>query len=183
MPPVDSLTWLAQRARAGDQQALAKFVEAAYQDVWRLCAGLVDDEVADDLCQETFARAVRALPRFRAESTARTWLLSIARHTCSDELRSRSRRRRQEAGAARGRPAVVVDPGGMVTLADLLSNLQPDRRAAFVLTQVVGLSYQEAATVCACPTGTVRSRVARARADLVNLVERATLGELSRHRA
>ena len=179
---MDSLTWLAERARGGDKRALGQFVEAAYQEVWRLCAGLVDDQVADDLCQETFARAVRALPGFRSGSTARTWLLSIARHTCSDELRSRSRRRRQEARVA-GRPAVVADPSGAVALADLVRQLGPDRREAFVLTQVIGLSYHETAEVCACPPGTVRSRVARARADLVSLVERAALGEPSRHEA
>jgi RNA polymerase sigma-70 factor (ECF subfamily) len=57
----------------------------------------------------------------------------------------------------------------------LVAALEPERREAFVLTQVVGLSYAEAAEVCACPVGTIRSRVARARADLV-----AALGAQSR---
>ena len=173
MLAMDVLTRLAERARAGDARALGQFVEAAYQEVWRFCAGLVDEKAADDLCQETFTRAVRALPKFRGDSTARTWLLSIARHTCSDELRSRSRRRRQEPSTSRGREATVPDPSGAVTVADLISELEPDRRTAFVLTQVIGLSYQEAAQVSGCPPGTVQSRVARARADLVGLLERA----------
>jgi RNA polymerase sigma-70 factor (ECF subfamily) len=50
----------------------------------------------------------------------------------------------------------------------LVAALEPERREAFVLTQVVGLSYAEAADVCSCPVGTIRSRVARARADLVS---------------
>ncbi len=50
----------------------------------------------------------------------------------------------------------------------LVAGLEPERREAFVLTQVVGLSYAEAADVCSCPVGTIRSRVARARADLVD---------------
>ncbi len=57
---------------------------------------------------------------------------------------------------------------GEVDLDDALSSLEPDRRAAFVLTQVVGLSYAEAAQVCEVPIGTIRSRVARARADLLD---------------
>jgi len=178
---VDLLTRLAERARAGDGQALGQFVEAGYQEVWRLCASLVDEWAADDLCQETFARAVKAMPRFRGESTARTWLLSIARHACTDELRSRSRRRRREANAAGSRPATVADPSGDVTAAGLIRQLGPDRRAAFVLTQVIGLSYQEAARVCDCPLGTVRSRVARARADLLGLLQEAAVTERRQH--
>jgi RNA polymerase sigma-70 factor (ECF subfamily) len=56
-------------------------------------------------------------------------------------------------------------------LDDLLAGLHPDRRQAFVLTQLLGLSYEEAADVCACPIGTIRSRVARARGDLVGWLE------------
>lgn len=170
MPAVDLLTWLAVRARDGDAGALGPFVEAAYQDVWRFCASLVDDRAADDLCQETFTRAVRALPKFRGESTARTWLLSIARHTCNDELRSRVRRRRQEASALHRPPGTEPDPGAALTVADLISRLGPEHKTAFVLTQVIGLSYQEAAQICGCPLGTLQSRVARARAALVSLL-------------
>ncbi len=55
-----------------------------------------------------------------------------------------------------------------LTVADLLARLDPDRREAFVLTQLLGLPYAEAAEVAGCPVGTIRSRVARARADLVD---------------
>jgi RNA polymerase sigma-70 factor (ECF subfamily) len=188
---MDPLTWLAHRARRGDAGALSGFVEAGYEPVWRLCASLVGEDSADDVAQESFVRAVKALPGFRGESSARTWLLTIARHACIDELRARSRRRRREVGiggaggggspvggatgaAAPPGGAQIADASGHITTADLLRQLEPDRRAAFVLTQVVGLSYEEAAKVCECPTGTVRSRVARARADLIALLERAS---------
>jgi RNA polymerase sigma-70 factor, ECF subfamily len=62
---------------------------------------------------------------------------------------------------------VAADPAEAVTVRALLAALDPQRREAFVLTQLVGLSYAEAAEVCGCPVGTIRSRVARARADLV----------------
>ena len=65
-------------------------------------------------------------------------------------------------------PATAArDVGEGVALRALLAELDPDRREAFVLTQVVGLSYAEAAEVCGCPVGTIRSRVARARDHLV----------------
>lgn len=57
-----------------------------------------------------------------------------------------------------------------VATADLLDTLAPERRAAFVLTQILGLSYQEAAQVCRCPLGTLRSRIVRAREDLIALL-------------
>lgn len=170
---MDVLTRLARQAGAGDPRALNAFVEAGYDQVWRLCAALVDEQTADDLAQETFTRVVRALPAFRRESSARTWLLAIARHVCLDELRGRSRRRRRDAVMGNGAHATAADSGSGVALADLVRRLDSDRRTAFVLTQVLGLPYDEAATVCGCPPGTVRSRVARARADLVALIEQA----------
>ncbi len=64
----------------------------------------------------------------------------------------------------------MVDPTGRADLDDLLRSLDDDRRAAFVLTQVLGLHYDEAAEVLGCPIGTVRSRVSRARTDLVEMM-------------
>jgi len=167
---MDPLTRLARQAGAGDARALGAFVEAGYDQVWRLCATLVDGQSADDLSQETFTRAVRALPRFRGESSARTWLLAIARHVCLDELRGRARRRGRHARMGAAPVRMGVDASDGVAVADLICRLGPDRKAAFVLTQVLGLSYDEAAKVCECPPGTVRSRVARARAELVDLL-------------
>ena len=65
------------------------------------------------------------------------------------------------------RAVVVPDPSGELALSALLAGLGPERREAFVLTQILGLSYGETASICGCELGTVRSRVARARADLV----------------
>ena len=74
--------------------------------------------------------------------------------------------------AATQPPGDGVAQGVVVT--DLLSRLDPDRREAFVLTQLLGLPYAEAADVAGCPVGTIRSRVARARADLVESLARVT---------
>jgi RNA polymerase sigma-70 factor (ECF subfamily) len=165
---MDEVTRLARAARSGDPAAIAAFVRATQADVWRLAAHLVDPQTADDLVQETYLRTLRALPRFRAAASGRTWLLSIARRACMDELRARDRVRRRDLrlGATR-RDAVVPDPTGVVGVHELLDRLDVDRRTAFVLTQVSGLSYAEAARACGCPVGTIRSRVARAREELI----------------
>lgn len=162
---MDELTSLLVAAREGDRVALGAFIRRTQAEVWRLCAHLVSREEADDLTQEVYLRAWTALPAFRAEASARTWLLVLARRTCADALRRRRRRRLLDASLPA--PAEEPDPAGSVALERLLADLPPDRRAAFVLTQVLGCSYAEAAEVCGVPVGTIRSRVARARADLL----------------
>ncbi|GAA3386178.1 sigma-70 family RNA polymerase sigma factor [Cryptosporangium minutisporangium] len=171
----DDVTEWALRAQRGDTLATAAFVRATQPDVWRFCASLVDVDAADDLTQETYLRAFRALPGFAARASVRTWLLGIARRTCADHLRTVVRRRRLDemlrARLATGSP--MPDPSATSGATDLLARLPADRRSAFVLTQLVGLSYQEAATVEGVPIGTIRSRVARARDDLIAALHQA----------
>jgi RNA polymerase sigma-70 factor (ECF subfamily) len=105
-------------------------------------------------------------------------LLSIARRVCADAVRSRRRRRltlvRDDADleSLSRRPHGADPVAEGVTVADLLTRLDPDRREAFVLTQLLGLPYAEAAEVAGCPVGTIRSRVARARVDLIGSLSR-----------
>jgi RNA polymerase sigma-70 factor (ECF subfamily) len=171
----DPTTELALRARAGDPAAQAAFVRATQAEVWRFAAALVDPGAADDLTQETFLRAFRALPSFEGRSSVRTWLLGIARRACADHLRAVVRRRRLDArlAAQAWTDAPAPDPAQRLGAADLLRELSEERRTAFVLTQVLGLSYAEAAAVEDVPVGTIRSRVARAREELVAAVAAA----------
>ena len=166
---MDDLTRLALAAQQGDQVALSAFVRQSQPEVWRLCARLGDRAQADDLTQEVYLRALPALERFRADASARTWLLRIARNTCADHVRSRVRRRslldRMRPG---DRDELGPDPSGGVALDHLVASLDGERREAFVLTQVLGCSYREAAEIAGVPVGTIRSRVARARGDLLD---------------
>ncbi len=159
----DEITEAALRARRGDASAATVFVRGTQADVWRLCSHLSSRDQADDLTQETYARAFASLHRFAGRSSARTWLLSIARRVCADAVRAAVRAR----AVPHDRDVHATDPADSVSLRALLDTLDPQRREAFVLTQLVGLSYAEAADVCGCPVGTIRSRVARARDDLV----------------
>lgn len=165
------ITGHALRAGRGDRAATEAFVRATQADVWRFVAHLAADvRLADDLTQETYLRALPALVRFEGRSPARTWLLSVARRVVADHIRSlRSRPRPHDGTDVEGQ----VEPGFAedVVLHELVSGLDPDRRTAFVLTQLLGLSYADAAEVCGCPVGTIRSRVARAREDLVTAIE------------
>lgn len=176
---MDDLTALALTAAEGDRIALAAFVRRTQPEVWRVCARLGDRRDADDLTQEVYLRALPALPAFRADSSARTWLLQIARHTCADHVRRRTRGRALlERLRQRGYtdPQVEAPLTGVVEIDEAVAGLSLERREAFVLTQVAGLSYAEAAEVCEVPIGTIRSRVARARAELLDALTDEDVG-------
>jgi RNA polymerase sigma-70 factor (ECF subfamily) len=173
---VDRLTSLLVQARDGDRLALAAAIRLSQGEVWRLASHLVRPSEADDITQDAFLRAWRALPGFRAESSGRTWLLSIARRACVDAVRRQSRWRRltarlhEESVASRSNTSAADEAHD---LSDLVARLAPAQREAFVLTQITGCSYAEAADLCGVQIGTIRSRVARARAELIELVREA----------
>lgn len=163
---MDEPTRLLLRAADGDRTALAAFVRRTQADVWRFLAHLVDPASADDLTQEVYLRALRTIPRFRGDSSARTWLLTVARRVAADEVRTRQRRRRLPDPVVAHGP----DHAAAHAMQDLIAGLDADRREAFVLTQLLGWSYADTAAATGVPIGTVRSRVARAREQLIAAV-------------
>ncbi|WP_405912886.1 sigma-70 family RNA polymerase sigma factor [Streptomyces sp. NBC_00963] len=173
----ETTTRLALAARDGDPESVEEFIRALRLDVWRYVAYLsAEPQSADDLTQETFLRALRSLPGFEGRSSARTWLLSIARRTVVDSFRRAatrpavSRREDWQPAAEQSQPGGLPGFDDGIALAELLATVPEDGRRAFVLTQLVGLPYAEAALVIGCPIGTVRSRVARARSTLLQLI-------------
>lgn len=179
MSTLDDVTALALAAGGGDRAALSEFIRATQTEVWQFVARLAGRGAADDLTQETYLRVLGALAGFEGRSSARTWLLAIARRTVADRLRHEAARPRtvpvdwarvdEEIGA---RGAAPPDPLGEMHLEELLGALSPERREALVLTRLLGFSYAEAAEICGCAVGTIRSRVARARTDLVAALSR-----------
>lgn len=167
---MDQLTRTLIEAQSGDRRALERFVRATQHDVLSLCRYLGDADNAEDLAQETYQRALASLHRFRATGPAKHWLLTIARRTCADAARGRGRRRRLDMRVTNlahddleVRP---IDSAG-AEFDELIGLLDDDRRAAFVLTQITGLRYDEAAEILEVPIGTIRSRVSRSREQLV----------------
>ncbi|MFF4560149.1 sigma-70 family RNA polymerase sigma factor [Streptomyces sp. NPDC001435] len=174
----ESTTAWALAARGGDTDAVEHFVRALHRDVHRYVAHLcADPQAVDDLAQDTFLRALGSLHRFEGRSSARAWLLSIARRAVIDSYRYAAARPRLsdvpdwQAAVELAQPQNLPGFDDGIALLDLLASLPDERRDAFVLTQLVGLPYAEAAEVSDCPVGTVRSRVARARATLMDLLD------------
>ncbi|MBD0842815.1 sigma-70 family RNA polymerase sigma factor [Streptomyces sp. TRM68416] len=173
----ESTTAWALAARAGDTDAVEQVVRALHRDVLRYVAHLcADPQAVDDLAQDTFLRALGSLHRFEGRSSARSWLLSIARRAVIDSYRHASARPRLcdvpdwQLAVENAQPRCLPGFDDGIALLDLLSALPTERREAFILTQLLGLPYAEAAEVSRCPVGTVRSRVARARETLADLV-------------
>lgn len=139
-----------------------------------MCRRLTGNEAdALDAAQDALLAIVRGLPRFDGTSRFGTWAYRVATNACLDELRRR--RRRPAPGLAAVEGARSTDPpvdavGDRVDIDTALARLPVEFRAPVVLRDLCGLDYQEIASVLAVPAGTVKSRIARGRAQLAGLL-------------
>jgi RNA polymerase sigma-70 factor (ECF subfamily) len=176
------------RAQQGDREAQSWLIDAHQDAVYGLALRLVGGhrERAEDLAQEAFLRALRALPRFRGESAFRTWMHRIvvnlhinqqATLAARNERSALSLAMGQEDDGARGgavelasnapRPDQEADVREQsAILVDALDELEEGRRTVVVLRDLRGFAYEEIAEQLGIPIGTVRSRLSRAREDL-----------------
>ncbi len=173
-----------ERAQGGDARAFETLVRHYDPGLRALTFRLLGDrDRMDDALQEAYVKAFRALPGFRNESSFGTWLYRIAYNACQDELeRSRrvvrlpfDEREHDEAG-----PAVESDVSMRHEIAQVLSALPPADRAAVLLVDVHGFTYDETAVVLDVPAGTVGSRLNRARATLRRALGGPTRGAIER---
>jgi RNA polymerase sigma-70 factor, ECF subfamily len=157
-----------ERARNGDQDAFAAVIRQCDPGLRALAYRLLADcDLMDDVLQETYVNAFRALPRFRGESRLGTWFYRIA-YACLDELR-RSRRTKELPLEAEV-PRRAGDPGDVAArsrdLAEALAALPSEERAAVLLVDAQGFDYRESARILGIREGTAASRLNRARASL-----------------
>ena len=168
-PAVEIGESVIDRAQRGDQEAFAAVIRHYDSGLRALTFRLLGDrDLMDDVLQEAYVKAFKALPRFRRQAKLGTWLYRIAYNACLDELR-RSRRI-EELPLDERVPSGTADPGYVVTargdLARALAALPPEDRAAVLLVDAQGFDYRETARVLGIPEGTVASRLNRARASL-----------------
>ncbi|MGI8756821.1 MAG: RNA polymerase sigma factor [Acidimicrobiales bacterium] len=167
-------------AQAGDRAALDRLLREHQPRIHAVCRRITGNEVdALDATQEALIAVVRGLPRFDGKSRLSTWTYRIATNACLDELRRR--RRRPVVGLGEHDDA-AVDPADdrgpsiddevaeRFRVDAALAELGPDFRAAVVLRDLCQLEYAEIAEVLEIPPGTVRSRIARARGQLADLL-------------
>jgi len=176
---VDDRTLVAA-AQAGDRRALDTLLRRHYDLVHGVCrriAGASRD--ADDAAQEAMISIVRGLPRFDGRAAVTTWIYRIATNAALDELRRRGRRPALHVVADDGTVPDVVDDlaerrvdgvADRMAVDEALAQLGEEFRVAVVLRDVADLDYVEIADVLGVPLGTVKSRIARGRAQLVELL-------------
>lgn len=179
--PADEGEWL-RRARAGEDEAFSRLVEAYQVPVFNLCYRMLGDaELAEDAAQETFLRAYRNLAGFDVRRPFRTWLLSIAAHHAIDQIR---RRRMTILPLEDALPESFLrdpSPGPEAALAQrqreedvqlMLLQLAPADRTAIVLRYWYDLSYEDMSGVLQTSVSGVKSRLHRARKQLATMSHR-----------
>jgi RNA polymerase sigma-70 factor (ECF subfamily) len=171
---------LVERVQAGDKQAYGLLVAKYQRRLLRLVSRLVrDPHEAEDVAQEAFIKAYRALPNFRGESAFYTWLYRIGINTAKNWLISNSRRvptstevdSEEAENYSEGDLLRDVDTPERLLMSKqiaeavnaAMAGLPDELRTAITLREIDGLSYEEIAEVMDCPIGTVRSRIFRAR--------------------
>jgi RNA polymerase sigma-70 factor (ECF subfamily) len=163
---------LVAAAQAGDRVALDELLRNHYDKIHALCRRLTGNESdALDATQEALIAVVRGLPRFDGRAAFSTWLYRVATNACLDELRRRRRRPPPvddgfDTATAGSAPPVDQSVADRLAIDEALGGLAEDFRVAVILRDVVGLDYAEIATTLDIPPGTVRSRIARGRAEL-----------------
>ncbi len=183
---------LVVRAQRGDSRAFDLLVLKYQGRIATLVARFVNDAAeVEDVTQEAFIKAFRALPKFRGESAFYTWLYRIASNAAKNYLVARGRR---PATTADVQDAEQYEEGDALreietpenayfgnelakTVQLALEGLPEELRAALSLREFDGLSYEEKADVMACPVGTVRSRIFRAREVVDSCVRAQLAGE------
>jgi RNA polymerase sigma-70 factor (ECF subfamily) len=178
---VDAL--LVQRAQSGDTRAFEMLVVKYQRRIERLIGRMVRDvDLVQDIAQESFIRAYRAMPQFRGDSAFYTWLYRIAVNTAKkalvdlrrDPLVSESSLSNHEEGEETSRVENELSDGetpeALLASKEIaqavnaaIEALSEDLRQAITLREIEGLSYEEISDVMNCPIGTVRSRIFRAR--------------------
>jgi RNA polymerase sigma-70 factor, ECF subfamily len=167
-----------EAARRGDAGAFEELVRMFLPDVYRLAWHLVRDrQTAEDVAQETFLGAYRAIGRFRLGEKFSTWLFRIARNRSIDALRRRGRDQRLTRTLVP--PSDVADPSLRAALHAAIDGLDRDVRDTFIVVEVLGFSYPEAGKILGVAHGTVKSRMHRARKHLiVALADQEDVGEV-----
>jgi len=177
---------LVARVQTGDSRAFDLLVLKYQHKIFSLIGRYVHDaDEVQDVAQEAFIKAYRALPKFRGDSQFYTWLYRIAVNTAKNHLVSRSRRPPgsdvdvEDAEYYEGGAALrdIETPENALFGAELkqvveaaISDLPNDLRTAVTLREFDGLSYEDIADIMDCPVGTVRSRIFRAREAIDNKV-------------
>ena len=178
---------LLEKSKAGDVEAFEKLIEIYQKKIFNLAYRMIGNfDDANDLAQETFIRVFRSIASFKGQSAFSTWIYRITTNVCLDELRKRKNKKEMSLDAE-----IQLEDGEMKRqimsddplpdevaerdeirsiVSGAIDSLPEDQRLVITLRDIQGLSYDEIADVLDCPSGTVKSRINRARQALKNVL-------------
>jgi RNA polymerase sigma-70 factor (ECF subfamily) len=171
---------LIRRAQSGDLSAFERLVRECQADAWRFAYHLTRNRAtADDVTQESFLRAFRAIRTYRGRSRFSSWLLRIVRNCAIDAFHRGARETpvEDEALAWRSGGGSTETAEERIRIHQAIRNLPLWLREPFVMIDVLGFSYEEVATILSIRIGTVKSRMHRARAALVQALTEGDLAD------
>lgn len=180
---------LLKKSQEGDIHAFEQLIESYQKRVFNIAyriIGSYDD--ANELAQEVFIKVYRSLVKFKGQSTFSTWIYSITKNVCYDELRKRKNKKvvyidedvkydnseiQRQIEDDRPQPDEIAEKNEIKRIIhEAISELSEEHRVAIVLRDIQGFSYEEISKILECPEGTVKSRINRARQSLKNILKK-----------
>lgn len=178
---------LIDRSKAGDVAAFEELISVYQKKIYNLTFRMLGNlNDADDLTQETFIRVFKSISNFKGESTFSTWIYRIATNVCLDELRKRKNKKaisldeeikvddgeiKRQIESDTPLPDEIAEKEELrLFVKNAIESLPEEQRLIISLRDIQGLSYDEIAQVLECPSGTVKSRINRARQALKKIL-------------
>jgi len=186
---VDDEHILLKKSQEGDIHAFEQLIESYQKRVFNIAyriIGSYDD--ANELAQEVFIKVYRSLSQFKGRSSFSTWIYSITKNVCYDELRKRKNKKvvyidedikydnneiQRQVEDGRPQPDEIAEKNEIKRIVhEAIMELSYEHREAIVLRDIQGFSYEEISKLLKCPEGTVKSRINRARRSLKNILKK-----------
>jgi len=174
---------LLERAKNGEIEAFEKLVEGYQKKVFNIALRLIGShDDASEAAQEVFVKVFKSINKFKGEAAFSTWIYSITRNVCMDELRKKKNKNvvsldeeiklpdgdvKREVEDDKPTPEVITEKNELrAVVRKAILSLSEDHKTMIVLRDLQGMSYEEISKVFKCPEGTVKSRINRARQAL-----------------
>jgi RNA polymerase sigma-70 factor (ECF subfamily) len=180
---------LLKKSQEGDIAAFEKLIEGYQKRVFNIAYRLVGNyDDASELAQEVFIKVFKSLRKFKGQSSFSTWVYSITKNVCFDELRKRKNKKivyidedikydnnemQRQIEDDRPQPDIIAEKNEVKKIVhEAIQELSQDHRIVIVMRDIQGFSYEEIARILNCPEGTVKSRINRARLSLKQILQK-----------
>lgn len=168
-----------EKATNGDRRSFEKIVALSKDYVWSYSLRYLGNyHLAEDAAQEVFLKIYRGLPNFNSDSKFSSWVYTVTHNTCVDLYRKNKNAGKTASIDNEKEIADSADELSEGQLADILNNLKPEFKQVFAMVTIFGFSYKEAARHIGCTASAVKSRIYRARQEIIKMLEKDAMSEV-----